>query len=227
WPAISWSSLDYFGNWKALHYEAKRFFNPTLLTLSEKNNSIKIFIINDQDKAFDVTLNVFLYDFNGNVMMEKSQDVNVPLFSSEQALVIEKSILLDQASESEVFLHAYIENNAGKISKANYFFTDQKYLKTPKPKFDYSYDELNNLICFKIQARSFIQQLHITCLNEQGNFSDNYFDILNGEKVEINFYPKNKPNSKAENIIFQIRTLHDLIEDSEPRLISFKRKENE
>ena len=128
---------------------------------------------------------------------------------------------------SEVFLHAYIKNNAGKISKANYFFTDQKYLKTLKPKFDYSFDDLNDLISFKIQAHSFIQQLHITCLNEQGNFSDNYFDILKGEKAEINFYPKHNLHSKAENIIFQIRTLYDLIEDSEPRLISFKRRGNE
>ena len=31
WPAISWSSLDYYGNWKALHYHAKRFLNPIIL----------------------------------------------------------------------------------------------------------------------------------------------------------------------------------------------------
>ena len=227
WPAISWSSLDYFGNWKALHYEAKRFFSPTLLTLSEKDKDIEIFIINDQNKAFKVTLNVLLYNFNSKVMMERSQKVNVSPLSSKRALKEDRSILLDQASESEVFLHAYIEDNAGTISKANYYFTDQKYLKTPQPKFDYSYNDLNDLISFKIQANSFIQQLHITCLNEQGNFSDNYFDILKGEAVEINFYPKQKPHSKAENIIFQIRTLHDLIEDSEPRLISFKRREDE
>ena len=227
WPAISWSSLDYFGNWKALHYEAKRFFSPTLLTLSEKDNDIEIFIINDQNKTFKVTLNVLLYDFNSKVMMERSQKVNVSPLSSKRALKEDRSILLDQASESEVFLHAYIEDNAGTISKANYYFTDQKYLKTPQPKFDYSYNDLNDLISFKIQANSFIQQLHITCLNEQGNFSDNYLDILKGEKTEINFYPKHNLHLKDENIIFQIRTLHDLIEDSEPRLISFKRKANE
>lgn len=28
WPVASWSSIDYFGNWKALHYRAKELFDP-------------------------------------------------------------------------------------------------------------------------------------------------------------------------------------------------------
>ena len=31
WPVASWSSLDYFGRWKALHYAARRFYAPLLL----------------------------------------------------------------------------------------------------------------------------------------------------------------------------------------------------
>ena len=36
WPVASWSSIDYFGRWKALHYEAKRFFAPVLLSCCEE-----------------------------------------------------------------------------------------------------------------------------------------------------------------------------------------------
>ena len=35
WPAISWSSVDYFGNWKALHYYAKNFFNEIIIVIYE------------------------------------------------------------------------------------------------------------------------------------------------------------------------------------------------
>lgn len=31
WPVVSWSSIDYYGNWKALHYQAKRAFAPVLV----------------------------------------------------------------------------------------------------------------------------------------------------------------------------------------------------
>ncbi|MCJ7825449.1 MAG: glycoside hydrolase family 2 protein, partial [Anaerolineales bacterium] len=32
WPVASWSSLDYFGRWKALHYAARRFYAPLMLS---------------------------------------------------------------------------------------------------------------------------------------------------------------------------------------------------
>ena len=35
WPAISWASLDYFGRWKALHYAARRFYAPVLLSIED------------------------------------------------------------------------------------------------------------------------------------------------------------------------------------------------
>ncbi|MBQ8306062.1 MAG: glycoside hydrolase family 2 protein [Blautia sp.] len=36
-PAASWSSIDYFGRWKALHYFEKRFFAPLLLSCEEES----------------------------------------------------------------------------------------------------------------------------------------------------------------------------------------------
>ena len=35
WPVASWASIDSAGRWKALHYEAKRFFAPVLLAAFE------------------------------------------------------------------------------------------------------------------------------------------------------------------------------------------------
>ena len=36
WPVASWSSIDYFGRWKALHYYAKRFFKSVLISCQEE-----------------------------------------------------------------------------------------------------------------------------------------------------------------------------------------------
>ncbi|MGN0314585.1 MAG: glycosyl hydrolase 2 galactose-binding domain-containing protein [Fusicatenibacter sp.] len=35
WPVASWASVDYYGNWKALHYAEKRMFAPVLLSCEE------------------------------------------------------------------------------------------------------------------------------------------------------------------------------------------------
>ena len=35
WPVASWSSIDYFGRWKAMHYAARRFFAPVMISAEE------------------------------------------------------------------------------------------------------------------------------------------------------------------------------------------------
>jgi len=47
WPAISWSSLDVYGRWKALHYAARRFFAPIALSLDAQEDHVEIFLLND------------------------------------------------------------------------------------------------------------------------------------------------------------------------------------
>lgn len=36
WPVASWAGIDYYGRWKALHYAARRFFAPVLLSCEEE-----------------------------------------------------------------------------------------------------------------------------------------------------------------------------------------------
>ena len=48
WPVASWSSLDYFGRWKALHYAARRFFAPLLLSIEDRGAEADIYLTNDQ-----------------------------------------------------------------------------------------------------------------------------------------------------------------------------------
>lgn len=50
WPVASWSSIDYFGRWKALHYIAKGFYNPVLISgVVHKNKMVvDIFVSNDK-----------------------------------------------------------------------------------------------------------------------------------------------------------------------------------
>ncbi len=49
WPVASWASLDYFGRWKALHYAARRFYAPVLLSLEEDADAaqVGVYLTND------------------------------------------------------------------------------------------------------------------------------------------------------------------------------------
>ncbi|MFH1523536.1 MAG: glycoside hydrolase family 2 protein, partial [Chloroflexota bacterium] len=52
WPVASWSSIDYFGRWKALHYAARKFYAPALLSVEDKGTSMGLFVTNDATQAW-------------------------------------------------------------------------------------------------------------------------------------------------------------------------------
>jgi beta-mannosidase len=66
WPVASWASLDYGGNWKAMHYQARRFFAPVTISAipSEDGETIDIAMVNDSNAVVDITADFF------NVSME-------------------------------------------------------------------------------------------------------------------------------------------------------------
>ncbi len=47
WPVASWSSLDYFGRWKALHYAARKFFAPIMLSIEDNPPEMSVYLTND------------------------------------------------------------------------------------------------------------------------------------------------------------------------------------
>ena len=48
WPVASWSSIDYYGRWKALQYYARRFYAPLLVSPHGKNGMSSVYIVSDK-----------------------------------------------------------------------------------------------------------------------------------------------------------------------------------
>ena len=51
WPVASWSSIDYYGRWKALQYYARRFYAPILVSPHVEDGALKIYIVSDKTKS--------------------------------------------------------------------------------------------------------------------------------------------------------------------------------
>ena len=51
--APSWSSTDYGGHWKLLHYAAKRFFSPLLISAdyNKVSNIVSVYLTSDINQA--------------------------------------------------------------------------------------------------------------------------------------------------------------------------------
>ncbi|GIY65432.1 beta-mannosidase [Caerostris extrusa] len=65
WPAPSWASIEYGGRWKMLHYYAKNFFSPLLISPYEENGTVIVNVVSDLSEPLeDLELNIYVYKWS-------------------------------------------------------------------------------------------------------------------------------------------------------------------
>jgi len=209
WPVISWSSIDYGGNWKALHYAARKFFSPILVSIKDLNDKIEIHVINDQHHEVESGIRLGLFNLNGDILFKDSSEINVEPFSSNIYRAFDKNDFLGGIDLSATVFRAELFVGGKVLSRAHQFFRRPKYLSIPSPEFDYKIERVRGKYVITIKSKSFLCQVHLISIKVRGVFSDNYFEMLPSEVQMIDFEPsENKELKKSELII---RTLHELM----------------
>jgi len=187
WPVASWSSIDYYGRWKALQYYARRFYAPVLVSPHVEDGALKVYIVSDKVKSEEATLRVRLMDFDGKVLLEESSAVSVAPLTSKVYLdwPLKKLTGAGAADTSRVFVVAELNADGAQISRNIVYLAPTKgvYLKPAQLQIETSgaRDSYKIRITSPVLARSVY--LSFGDLNVQ--ISDNYFDLLPGETVEI------------------------------------------
>ena len=194
-PAISWSSIDYFGNWKALQYKAKKAFENVLITSKIENNTVKTYIINDTFKKLNGTLKLKVIDFYGKELWSDSKEIKVLENSSQQFFKFSLSGFDKQNS----FLIAEFNNQ-----KSFFYFTKPKELNLPKGEITKEIIKTAN--GFIINLKSEVLQKGVFLFtNEKGHFTDNFFDLEPNTLKTLFFETKKK---SLNNL--QIKTLNTI-----------------
>jgi beta-mannosidase len=209
WPVISWSSIDYGGNWKALHYAARKFFSPLLVSMRDLDNKIEIHVTNDQHYEIESEIRLGLFNFNGDTLFNDSSDIKVEPFSSVIYRAFDKDDLLGGSDPSAIMFRVELFVDSKVISRAQQYFRRPKHLSIPSPEFDYEIERVSGKYVITVRSKSFLCQLHLISTKVRGVFSDNYFDMLPGEVQMIDFEPsENKELKKSE---FRAVTLYEMM----------------
>ncbi|KAF1017316.1 MAG: Exo-beta-D-glucosaminidase [Stenotrophomonas maltophilia] len=77
WPGASWSSVDYYGRWKALHYAARRFFAPVTLAALRDEGRTRVRLLNDGALPLQARWRLQVMDLDGKVVSRREQSVTL------------------------------------------------------------------------------------------------------------------------------------------------------
>jgi beta-mannosidase len=183
WPVASWASTDYYRKWKALHYAARRAFEPVLIAPVLEDENVSVYIVSDLQTSFTGTLNLMMLSFSGKKEASLRQSVKVDPNTSNKVLEITVERLMKKSVRQESFLHLILECDALESLHANFYFSSPKEMKLPaSPKIKTSFVEIKDGgVMLQLKSNVLVKDLMLSVSGAEVLFSDNCFDLLPGE----------------------------------------------
>jgi beta-mannosidase len=135
WPGMSWSSVDYFGRWKALHYFARRFYAPVLVSGVEDvaAGTADIFISSDRREPERGRLRWRVTDLGGKTLLQEQMDVVVPPLKSQKVKTLDMQHLLKRHGAAGILTWLHLELDGGAVSENLLLFALPKELTPGDP----------------------------------------------------------------------------------------------
>jgi len=187
WPVASCSSIDYVGRWKALQYYARRFYAPILVSPHVENGSVKVYIVSDKTTPQAATLRVRLMDFDGKVLLEEQRPITVdPLASIVQLdWPLKKLTDAGAADTRRVFVVATLVAGSDTISRNLTYLAPVKEVHLAPAVLKTDVQQKSGHYSIRVTSAVLARSVYVSFGNLDVKPSDNYFDILPGETVEI------------------------------------------
>lgn len=230
WPVASWASLDYYGRWKALHYFAKRIYQPIFASVEENPHQVEFWVTNDLRRSCEIELDWKTLNSDGNTLMKGVYNSKVsPCSSLKLGLVDVSNINKEEVKmQNNIIFYKLYSNNGKKeiICRGFRLFDAPKFFNLRDPKISSFFEEIevekNNKIQFKLKLKAKNIALYANIDSDLVDFiaSDNFFSMEPNETLNIDIeivsgLETSKDLSKQEIInSFKIQSLYDIIKQN-------------
>jgi beta-mannosidase len=181
WPVASWSSIDCFGRWKALHYAAKRFFSPVLASACEEGARISLHVTNDTFKKVEAKLRWKLRDAHSEIIGCNEKFIEIMPLSAQKFEELDFGHIIDKDNEkSRCYLEYELEGENEIVSQGTVLFVPAKHFEFISPEIEMNVEEKENSFIIHVSSNAFAKFVELEIKSEDAVFSDNYFDLSAG-----------------------------------------------
>lgn len=180
WPVSSWSSIEYSGRWKQLHYHAKRFFAPQYLVFSEHSGALTLHGLNDSRESVEIEGRVCWLNWQGDVVEE--WPITTTLFPNHNHMVWQKPQAITLGKEGFLYVEGVIKNSGEPLS--NIWFGTEELKSLPIEKAQIEMQREGRFITLSTDKPAFYVHLEYDGV---GRFSDSSFTLLPGQSVTVEY----------------------------------------
>ena len=188
WPVASWASVDYYGRWKALHYYARRFFAPLMISCEEVGEltgrasiieepapietSVRLSVANETMQGQDVTVRFALRHADGSQIESGEEALHVPALTS---VWLNKREFEGLDVLSTYFSYELLSGGEC-VSSGTVLFTAPKHFRFIDPQLT----AIREGDTIAVSAAAYAKSVEISSPDSDLVLSDNYFDMNAG-----------------------------------------------
>ncbi len=214
WPVASWSSIDYYGRWKALHYYAKRFYAPLLLSALEEGTAVALHVTNDTLAKLQGQVLWTLRDNRSRILEQGKADFAVDPLTALQCVQLDFASRLDsKAEQRRHYLEYALVVDGARVSGGSVLFCKPKHFEFIAPAIRVEVMEEAAEFSLSVRSQAYARHVELDLTGADGVFSDNYFDLSAGTEQRIGLPKQNLSQelTLAElQAMLKVRSIYDI-----------------
>jgi len=199
WPVVSWSSRDYYGRKKALHYFVQNEYSSILVSPVITNGKLQVFVVSDSVEDCNLDLNIRLRDFDGRIYFDTTQNIEITHNSSEIYVESQVDKLLQGKDPKQMVFTTQLTFGNKTLSRNNFYFKPVKDLQLGKPVITKTVTKTFEGYLITLTTDRLAKNVYLNT-EQSGNFSSNFFDLLPGETRMVNFTTRDKSPGFEEKL---------------------------
>jgi len=187
WPVASWSSIDYYGRWKALQYYARRFYSPLLVSPHIEDGNFSVYVVSDKTAPTTARLRLRVFTLEGKSLADTSQDIQVPELSSKVYLQrpLAEYVHADGTDVANIFAVTDLFVDAKSVSSNVLYLVPAKLITLPQPQISADLTKSGEAYRLRLSTPVLARSVYVSFGSLDASLSDNYFDLIPNQPVEI------------------------------------------
>ncbi len=176
WPGPSWSSIDYFGRWKALHHQLMEWYADILIVPIQEHGDLRIKLVSDERKDRRVTLKVTAKNLRGKVLNTAQYELTLPANSASAFADLNWKKFIKWNHRKSTYLDIGLYEEEKKLAGTLHYFVEPRSLRLKSPVVDLKVK--GNQVF--VTANTLVKDFYLFSGKRDLRFEDNYVDLESG-----------------------------------------------
>ncbi len=213
WPGASWSSIDWFGRWKALQFHARRFYAPVVVAaLRDAQGQTGVSLINDRARALSGELRLRVMSLDGKPLRDERKPVDLAPLSAMKVAGYSDAELIGDADPRATVAVFELAVPGEPVSRRVVYFRAAKDIAWPEAGLRGELRREGDGYVLDVHSRALARAVWIDFGELDAEVSDNALTLLPGETVSVRV--RSTASLEALRDALRLRSLADVMESA-------------